>query len=72
MSSSNPDQTLSTNYIPDLDHDFYYAQLALHEKEFLKQQTGISDDETLKALLVTVQAKAYKVSACSALRLERS
>lgn len=70
MSSSNPDQSLSMKYIPDLDHDFYYA-LAPHEREFLQQQTGINDDAKLKAHLIAIQQKAYKVGLAGAIRRRR-
>ncbi|KZP22750.1 hypothetical protein FIBSPDRAFT_738470 [Athelia psychrophila] len=57
---------MSGKYTPELDHEFYYA-LAPHEMEFLRQQTGISDDAKLKAHLVALQEKAYKASADSAI-----
>lgn len=66
MSSINPDQSLSGKYTPELDHEFYYA-LAPHEKEFLHQQTGISDEAELKTHLVALQERAYKVSADSSI-----
>ena len=42
-----------------LDERLY--DLTDEECSFFKQQTGIQDDDELKAHIVQVQAKAYKV-----------
>ncbi|KAF7974801.1 hypothetical protein HWV62_11301 [Athelia sp. TMB] len=60
MSSPNPDRSSSGGFTPELNHEFYYA-LAPQEREFLRQQTGIHNDDELKAHLVAIQAKAYQV-----------
>ncbi|KAF7979146.1 hypothetical protein HWV62_43389 [Athelia sp. TMB] len=60
MSSPNPDRSSSGGFTPELNHEFYYA-LAPQEREFLQQQTGIHNDDELKAHLVAIQAKAYQV-----------
>ncbi len=50
---------------PGLDDRFYH--LEDKEAEFLKEQTGIQDDEELKQHIIKVQEKAYAVgdSSCS-------
>lgn len=45
--------------IPALDERLY--DLTDEERSFLKQQTGIQDDDELKAHILQVQAEAYKV-----------
>jgi hypothetical protein len=45
--------------IPALDERLY--DLTDEERFFLKQQTGIQDDDELKAHILQVQAEAYKV-----------
>ena len=45
--------------IPALDERLY--DLTDEERSFFKQQTGIQDDDELKAHILQVQAEAYKV-----------
>ena len=45
--------------IPALDEGLY--DLTDEERSFFKQQTGIQDDDELKAHILQVQAEAYKV-----------
>jgi hypothetical protein len=45
--------------LPVLDEDLY--NLGEEERAFLKQQTGIQDDDELKAHVLQLQAEAYKV-----------
>jgi hypothetical protein len=46
---------------PDLALDESLYELTEEERTFLKQQTGISDDDELKAHVFRVQAEAYEV-----------
>ena len=39
----------------------WIEQLGSNELEFLKQQTGIENEAVLKDLIISVQAKAYKI-----------
>ena len=48
--------------IPPLDTAFYI--LSPSDKSFLKHWTGISDDEELRAHVLTVQKEAYEVCFC--------
>jgi hypothetical protein len=54
------DVTLHTASIPALDTSLY--SLTSKEAAFFKTQTGIYDDDQLKAHILEVQAKAYKAS----------
>jgi hypothetical protein len=45
--------------IPALDERLY--DLTDEERSFFKHQTGIQDDDELKAHILQVQAEAYKV-----------
>jgi len=59
MSVDTPAQQNPTQPSHALDEHFYY--LTDEERTFFKQQTGIQDDEELKAHILEVQAEAYKV-----------
>ena len=59
MSDNTPAQQKSTEQGRALDERFY--DLTDEERAFLKQQTGIQDDEELKTHILQVQAEAYKV-----------
>ena len=52
-------QQNSTQPLHALDERLYY--LTDEESTFFKQQTGIQDDDELKAHILEVQAEAYKV-----------
>ena len=58
-SVNTPAQQNSIRPFHTLDERFYY--LTDEESTFFKQQTGIQDDEELKAHILGVQAEAYKV-----------
>ena len=45
----------------DVPLDPSVLQLSEKESEFLKQQTGIADDEELRKHILQVQAEAWKV-----------
>jgi hypothetical protein len=45
-----------------LDESLY--DLAEEERTFFKQQTGIQDDDELKAHIIRVQTEAYEVCIC--------
>ena len=51
----------STQLIPDMALDERLYDLTEDERTFFKQQTGIQDDDELKAHLFQVQAEAYEV-----------
>jgi hypothetical protein len=55
--TSTPQTQLSPNLT--LDESFY--GLTEEERTFFKQQTGIPDDDELKAHILRVQAEAYEV-----------
>jgi len=59
MSVNTPAQQNPTQPSHALDERCYY--LTDEERTFFKQQTGIQDDEELKAHILEVQAEAYKV-----------
>ena len=59
MSVNTPAQQNSTQTSHALDERFYH--LTDEERTFFKQQTGIQDDDELKAHVLEVQAEAYKV-----------
>lgn len=63
MSDSSTPQG-STQLSPDMALDERLYDLTDEECSFFKQQTGIQDDDELKAHIVQVQAKAYKVCDC--------
>ena len=46
---------------PEIPLDESLYVLPEEERTFFKQQTGISDDDELKAHILRVQAEAYKV-----------
>ncbi len=48
-----------------LNADFY--NLRQDEREFFQKLTGITDDDALKAHIISVQAKAYEVISRSVL-----
>jgi hypothetical protein len=57
--------TQSSSYFrPDRALDERLYDLTDEERSFFKQQTGIQDDDELKAHIVQVQAEAYKVNLC--------
>ena len=57
------------NSIP-IDERFYNLSMGPEEVQYLKAETGIEDDDALKAHVLQVQQKAYKVlSGLSAGRL---
>jgi hypothetical protein len=51
----------STQLIPDMALDERLYDLTEDERTFFKQQTGIQNDDELKAHLFQVQAEAYEV-----------
>jgi hypothetical protein len=54
------DTSMPQKFVPlALDEDLY--NLSEEERAFLKQQTGIQDDDELKAHVLRLQAEAYKV-----------
>jgi hypothetical protein len=54
----------STQLSPDMTLDERLYDLTDEERSFFKQQTGMQDDDELKAHIVQVQAEAYKVFIC--------
>jgi hypothetical protein len=68
MSVNTPAQKNSTQRNHALDERFFL--LTDEERTFFKQQTGIQDDEGLKAHILEVQAEAYKV--CRSARRRQS
>ena len=64
MSVNTPAQKNSAQRSHALGERFFF--LTDEERTFFKQQTGIQDDEELKAHILEVQAEAYKV--CSSAR----
>ena len=58
-SMSEQDNIIARLNIPALDERLY--DLTDEERSFFKQQTGIRDDDELKAHIIDVQAEAYKV-----------
>lgn len=61
MSDNSPSQQKSSQQGREdpLDERFY--DLTDEDRAFFKQQTGIQDDDELKAHILQVQAEAYKV-----------
>ena len=51
-------QVVKEDALP-LDDSFFY--LSQEEQEFFKDQTGIATDEELKAHILIIQKKSYKV-----------
>jgi hypothetical protein len=56
---SAPQETTQPSYYKALDERLY--TLNDEERSFFKEQSGIQDDDELKAHFVQVQAEAYKV-----------
>jgi hypothetical protein len=56
---STPQRSIQLN--PDLALDESLYDLTEEERTFFKQQTGIPDDDELKAHIFRVQAEAYEV-----------
>ena len=56
---SAPQETTQPRYYKALDECLY--TLNDEERSFFKEQSGIQDDDELKAHIVQVQAEAYKV-----------
>ena len=54
----------STHLSPDMTLDERLYDLTNEERSFFRQQTGIQDEDELKAHIVQVQAEAYKVCNC--------
>lgn len=57
--TANTISDLQKAYKSSLDEKFY--SLDEEEKSFFKKETGIQDDEELKAHIIAVQTKAYSV-----------
>jgi hypothetical protein len=60
--TSTPQRSIQLSPKLALDESFY--DLTEEERTFFKQQTGISDDDELKAHIFRVQAEAYEVCIC--------
>ena len=56
---STPQESTQPRYYKALDERLY--NLNDEERSFYKEQSGIQDDEELKAHILQVQAEAYKV-----------
>ena len=61
MSDNAPSQQKSGQLGREVALDERYYDLTGEDLTFFKQQTGIQDDEELKAHILQVQAEAYKV-----------
>ena len=61
MSDQSPSQEKSSQPGREVALDERLYELADEDLAFFKQQTGIQDEEELKAHILQVQAEAYKV-----------
>jgi hypothetical protein len=62
-----PERSIQLSPEPALDERLY--DLTDVERSFFKQQTGIQDDDELKAHIIRVQAEAYQVHPYPCIRL---
>jgi hypothetical protein len=61
LAENTPTQQKSTQLGHEVPLDEWFYELTDDDRIFLKQQTGMQDDEELKAHILQVQAEAYKV-----------